>query len=75
VDLEEAKDTVTPVAAKLCPDLHVLLDEKSDVSKKFAVNGIPQTVVIGKDGKVKKVFIGAGNEAKLRAVVEGALKE
>ncbi len=75
VDLEEPKDKVQPVAAKLCPDLHVLLDEKSEVSKKFGVSGIPQTVVIGKDGKVKKVFIGSGNEAKIRAAATAALKE
>jgi len=75
VDLEESKDKVTPVAAKLCPNLHVLMDENGEVSKKFGVSGIPQTVVIGRDGKVKKVVIGAGQEAKIRAAVEAALKD
>ncbi|MDB5321316.1 MAG: thiol-disulfide isomerase-like thioredoxin [Phycisphaerales bacterium] len=75
VDLEEPKETIQPVAAKLIPDLTVLLDENSAVSKKYGVSGIPQTVVIGKDGRIKKVFIGSGNEAKIRAAVEGALGE
>jgi thiol-disulfide isomerase/thioredoxin len=75
IDLEEDKDTVQPVAAKLIPDVPALLDEKGDVGKLYAVGGIPQTVVIGKDGKIKKVFIGAGSEAKIRAAVESALKE
>ena len=75
VDLEEPAEKVQPVAAKLCPDLHVLLDEKSEVSKQFGVSGIPQTVVIGRDGKIKKVFIGAGNEPKIRAAVQSALQE
>jgi thiol-disulfide isomerase/thioredoxin len=75
VDLEESKETIQPVAAKLIPDVPVLLDENSAVSKRYGVSGIPQTVVIGKDGKVKKVFIGSGNEAKIRAAVEGALGE
>jgi peroxiredoxin len=75
VDLEESKETVQPVAAQLIPDLPVLLDEKSDVSKLYGVNGIPQTVVVGKDQKVKKVFVGSGNEANIRAAVEAALRE
>jgi len=75
VDLEEPKETIQPVALKLIPDLTVLLDEDSAVSKKYGVSGIPQTVVIGKDGRIKKVFIGSGNEAKIRAAVEGALGE
>jgi peroxiredoxin len=75
VDLEESKETIQPVAAKLIPDVPVLLDENSAVSKRYGVSGIPQTVVIGKDGKVKKVFIGSGNEAKIRAAVEAALGE
>ena len=49
--------------------------EKSEVAKQYGVSGIPQTVVIGKDGKVKKVFIGSGNEANIRRAVEGALAE
>ncbi|HSI37342.1 MAG: redoxin domain-containing protein [Phycisphaerae bacterium] len=75
IDLEESKEKVQPVAAKVCPDLHVLLDADSSVSEKYGVSGIPQTVVIGKDGKVKKVFVGGGQEAKIRAAVEKALKE
>ena len=46
VDLEESKETIQPVAAKLIPDVPVLLDENSAVSKKFGVSGIPQTRVI-----------------------------
>jgi thiol-disulfide isomerase/thioredoxin len=75
VDLEEPKDTIQPVAAKLIPDLTVLLDEKSDTAKAYGVSGIPQTVVIGKDGKVRKVFVGSGNEAGIRAAVDKALGE
>ena len=75
VDLQEGKETIQPVKAKLIPDVPVLLDEKSDVAKLYGVSGIPQTVVIGKDGKVKKVFIGSGQEAKIKAAVEAALRE
>jgi thiol-disulfide isomerase/thioredoxin len=75
VDLEESKEKIQPVKAQLIPDIPVLLDEKSEVAKQYGVSGIPQTVVIGKDGKVKKVFVGSGNEANIRRAVEGALAE
>jgi peroxiredoxin len=75
IDLEEAKEKVQPVAARLIPDLRVLLDEKSEVAKQFGVSGIPQTVVIGKDGRVKKVFVGSGNEANIKAAVEAGFGE
>jgi peroxiredoxin len=75
IDLEETKDVIQPVAAKLCPDIPVLLDEDSKVSTLYAVNGIPQTVVIGRDGKIKKVFIGGGNESNIRAAAESLLDE
>ena len=75
VDLEESKDVVQPVAAKLCPDIPVLFDDDSVVAKKYAVSGIPHTVVIGKDGKVKRVIIGGGNESRIKAAAEAALKE
>jgi peroxiredoxin/outer membrane lipoprotein-sorting protein len=75
VDIQESKEKIAPVKAQLIPDIPVLLDDKSEVAKKYGVTGIPQTVVIGKDGKVKKVFIGSGNEAKIRQAVESALTE
>jgi peroxiredoxin len=75
VDLEESKDVVQPVAAKICPDIPVLFDEDSKVAKSYGVSGIPQTVVIGKDGKIRKIIIGGGNEARIRAAAEAALKE
>jgi peroxiredoxin len=36
----------------------VLLDKEGNVAKQYLVTGIPQTVVIGKDGVVKKVIVG-----------------
>ena len=75
VDMEESRDVVQPVAAKVCPDIPVLLDEDASVAKSYGVSGIPHAVVIGKDGKVRKVVIGGGNESRIRMAVEAALKE
>jgi thiol-disulfide isomerase/thioredoxin len=40
--------------------LTVLLDSDGAVGAKYLANAIPETVVIGKDGVIKKVFVGAG---------------
>jgi thiol-disulfide isomerase/thioredoxin len=77
VDIEEPKETVQPVAQKLIADVPVLLDEKGDSARAYKVGGIPQTVVVGKDGKVRKVFIGIApdHESKVREAVDAALKD
>jgi thiol-disulfide isomerase/thioredoxin len=55
----------------------VLMDEKGAFGRDYLVEGIPTTVVIGRDGTVKKVFIGydEGGEKELHQAVEEALKE
>lgn len=77
IDLQESKELVQPVAGKLIPDVPVLFDDKGDAAQAYLVEPIPQTVVVGKDGKVRKVFIGIGpdHETKMREAVEAALKE
>ncbi len=40
----------------------VLLDPNGEAARKFNVTSIPQTVVIGKDGIVKKVLVGLGDD-------------
>jgi cytochrome c biogenesis protein CcmG/thiol:disulfide interchange protein DsbE len=55
----------------------VLLDSTGSAGRSFAVSGIPQTVVIGKDGKIRKVFVGfdpAQSPKMLKDAVEAALK-
>jgi peroxiredoxin len=66
---------VRPVKEKLIPDVPVLLDEKGAVGPLYKVNGIPQTVIIGKDGKVRKVFIGVEEESTIREALEAAMKD
>lgn len=40
----------------------VLLDKEGEVAEKYNIHAIPQTIVIGKNGDVKKVFIGATSD-------------
>jgi peroxiredoxin len=56
----------------------VLLDSEGKVGGQYGANAIPETVVVGKDGKVKKVFVGFdpnGTPEQLKTAVESALKE
>jgi hypothetical protein len=47
------------------------------MSQAYKASGIPQTVVIGKDGKITKVIVGFGGEPtakELHQAVEQAMK-
>ncbi|QDU91065.1 Thiol-disulfide oxidoreductase ResA [Pirellulimonas nuda] len=57
--------------------LNVLYDVEGEVGSEFGVSGIPQSVVIGKDGKVQVVHVGFSPDLEkkltkeLNALVEG----
>ncbi|MEQ8835545.1 MAG: hypothetical protein RID07_01930, partial [Lacipirellulaceae bacterium] len=50
----------------------VALDRDGIAAQRYQVSGIPQTVVIDREGKVARVFIGAGPkfEEQLRGILE-----
>ena len=56
--------------------LPVLLDTDSKVGNDYMAQAIPETVVVGKDGVVRAVFVGAGpdTEEKLRAAINAAVR-
>lgn len=56
--------------------LPVLLDAEAKTAESYMVTGIPQTVIVGKDGKVARVFVGfgPGGEEELRKAVEAAMQ-
>jgi peroxiredoxin len=77
VSMDEDKSKVKPFVEEHKLTLSVLFaDEEHKTSEKYSVTGIPQTVVIGKDGVVKKVFIGfgPGSEEMLAKAVDEAMK-
>lgn len=51
--------------------------DKGESLKAYLIRGIPTTVVVGRDGKVREVFIGFGDGtgAKIDAAVDAALAE
>src|SRR5205085_7749840 len=53
----------------------VPMDDKGATMKEYMVRGIPTTVIVGRDGNVRKVFIGYGDDSaeKVKKAVEEAL--
>jgi thiol-disulfide isomerase/thioredoxin/outer membrane lipoprotein-sorting protein len=69
LDQQEDKAKVADFVKSKGWTLPVLLDSDGGVAKKYLVTGIPQTVVVGKDGKIKQVFVGSGHEKEIAALV------
>ncbi len=78
VNLEEEKAAVAKFVADTKLGVPVLLDSTGGTAQAYGASAIPETVVVGKDGKVKKVFVGfnEGETPKeLAAAVKAALAE
>ena len=60
INLMEDKAQVASFAKAQNINIPILLDSSGDVARKYDVSSIPQTVLIGPDGQVKKVFVGFG---------------
>ncbi len=66
VDLREKADTVRAFLKTANLKLSVLMDEDGSVSDQYHVAGIPQTVIVGKDGAIQAIHIGYSPENKDR---------
>jgi peroxiredoxin len=71
VDQQEDKDHVKAFVQKKGWSLPVLLDADGSVGQKYSADSIPETVIVGKDGVVKNVFVGVGpdTEDQIKAAV------
>jgi peroxiredoxin len=54
-----------------------LVDSDGKVNSEYGVSGIPMTVIVGRDGKVRNVFVGWGDETgrEIDEAIEKALNE
>jgi thiol-disulfide isomerase/thioredoxin len=66
VNRKETPDTIKTFLEKSGLKLPVLLDENGKVGGLYGVKGIPQTVLIGKDGTVQAVHVGVAPDLKKR---------
>jgi peroxiredoxin len=78
VDAQEPRATVE----RFMDDNHytftVLLDEKGTTLRDYYVSGIPTTILVGRDGTVKKTFVGYGGDATAKQIddaINAALAE
>ena len=60
VSLGEEADDVRAYLKKLGLDVPFILDLKEDLVPKYKVRSIPQTVVVGRDGQIKRIHLGEG---------------
>jgi peroxiredoxin len=76
VNQQEDKQDVQDFVTETKLALPVLLDSDNKVSDQYGADSIPETVVIGKDGIVKKVIIGVGpgDTEVLKQAIDAAMK-
>lgn len=58
VNLQEDAETINEFLKEQELEVPVVLDTEGAVAAEYGVTGIPQTVIIGKDGKVQVVHVG-----------------
>jgi len=77
VNDKEDEPTVTKFMKENNYTFTVPMDKPADVLKKYLVRGIPTTVIIGRDGTIRNVFIGYGapTAKQIDQAVEKALAE
>lgn len=77
VNMDDATDRAGDMAHTLGVTFPVLFDESKNVARAYAVNTMPMTVLIGRDGTVRYVHQGyqSGYEQTYLDQVRGLLKE
>jgi peroxiredoxin len=73
VNLQESRDDTKAALERMELDIAVALDRDGAVAARYGATAIPYTVVIARDGKVARVFVGAGPETEQQ--MQAALKE
>jgi peroxiredoxin len=66
VNVGEEADVIREFLKEQKLEIQVVLDPQSKLSEDYGVQGIPQTVLIGKDGKVQAVHVGLSGDLKQR---------
>jgi peroxiredoxin len=73
VNIREEEQVVVDFLKEQNLDVPVALDAAGEVASAYQVSGIPQSVIIGKDGKVQVVHVGFG--ANLKELLTGELEQ
>ncbi len=73
INVEEDKETIEAFMKERKLELSVLLDPEGETGKAYGASAIPETVIIGKDGTVKKVMVGLHPEEELSKLIDAEL--
>jgi peroxiredoxin len=73
VNAGQDKGDIASFIAKLGVTYPVLLDPGSKITRQYGVTGLPMTLFIGRDGKVKGRILGETDEATFRRKLEELL--
>jgi thiol-disulfide isomerase/thioredoxin len=77
INLGESSDQIKTVLSRLKIKTDVALDADGRVAERYGANEIPQTVIVGRNGKVARLFVGAGSrfDEKLRQAIKAVLTD
>jgi peroxiredoxin len=78
VNSQETADTVKTFVDKNHYGFTVALDSDGEAERDYSVSGLPTTVVVGRDGVIRKVFVGfdpQSTEKELASAINSALTE
>lgn len=56
-------------------ELTMLVDRDGETAQRYGVQTLPHLVLVGRDGRVSHVTVGAGSAEKLEAAIEQALRQ
>ncbi|MCY2954600.1 MAG: TlpA disulfide reductase family protein [Planctomycetota bacterium] len=78
VNALEKQDKVEEFVKQNSYSFTIPMDASGDTMKEYRVQGIPTTVIVGRDGNIKNVFVGYGGEEsgkQLDKAIDAALAE
>ena len=76
INLEETPDKIKNALTRLKLETAVALDTDGRIAERYGATSIPQTVIIGRDGKVARLFVGGGTrfDERLRQALKAVLE-
>jgi peroxiredoxin len=77
INLEETPERIKTALERLKLETAIALDTDGRVAERYGATAIPQTVIIDREGKVARLFVGGGArfDEQLRSALRAVLME
>lgn len=66
INVEESEERIRKFLERIEVTPTVAMDTDGSVSKQYAVSGIPQTVIVDRDGGIATILVGASEESEIK---------